>query len=76
MKLYIDTNIYLSYINSTSDIKSLVNLRKLIDLKKVEVVLPSQTKKEYLKHFKDMVSKELLEKYGYIIKEKEIKKTK
>lgn len=64
MKLYIDTNIYLSYVSQTSDIKSLKKLKKLIKSKKVELVLTSQTKNEYLKHFKDRVTqtKEKLEK--------------
>lgn len=55
MKLYIDTNTYISYISLTSDIKSLEKLKKLIIDKKVELILPSQTKKEYLKHFKDRI---------------------
>ncbi len=58
MKLYIDTNIYLSYVNPTSDLKPLRNLKKLIEGGKVEVVLPSQTKKEYLKHFKERALQE------------------
>lgn len=53
MKLYIDTNIYRSYVSSTSDIKSLEKLKKLIIQNKVELVFPSQTKKEFLKHFKE-----------------------
>jgi PIN domain len=53
MKLYLDTNIYLSYLTLDSDVKSLEKLQKLIDNKKIELVLPSQTKKEYLRHVKD-----------------------
>ena len=58
MKLYIDTNIYLSYINPASDIKSLEKLKKLIKEKKLELVLPSQTKKEFLNHFKERINQE------------------
>ena len=49
MKLYIDTNIYRSYVSSTSDVKSLEKLKKLINEGKIELVFPSQTKKEFLK---------------------------
>ncbi len=56
MKLYIDTNVYRSYISSSSDIKSLEKLKKLIDKKSVELVFPSQTKKEFLKHFKEGIA--------------------
>jgi hypothetical protein len=57
MKLYIDTNIYRLYVSSTSDIKSLEKLKKLIEQNKVELIFPSQTKKEFLKHFKEGVNK-------------------
>lgn len=55
MKLYIDTNIYLSYISPVSDFKSLEKLKKLIEQNKVELVLPSQAKNETLRHFKERV---------------------
>lgn len=56
MKLYIDTNIYLSYVNPSSDIKSLEKLKKLIQTNKVELILPSQTKEEFLRHFKERIN--------------------
>lgn len=64
MKLYLDTNTYLSYISPTSDIESLEKLKKLIQKEKVVLVLPSQTKKEFLRHFKERVieRKEKLQK--------------
>jgi len=47
MKLvYIDTQIYRQYVNPGSDTKPLNKLKKLIDDKKIELVFPSQTKKE------------------------------
>lgn len=55
MKLYLDTNTFLAYISPTSDIKSLEKLKKLIADNAVELVLPSQTKAEFLRHFKDKV---------------------
>ncbi len=58
MKLYIDTNIYLSFISPTSDIKSLIRLKKLINEQKVELILPSQTKQEFIKNFKSRVAQE------------------
>ena len=61
MKVYIDTNIYRSYVSATSDIKSLEKLKKLIEEGKVELVFPSQTKREFLKHFKEGI-KQTLEK--------------
>lgn len=56
MKLYIDTNTYLSFVSPTSEIKSLEKLKKLIEKGDVELVLPSQAKSEFLRHFKERVS--------------------
>lgn len=57
MKLYIDTNTYLSNLNATNtdNLKALEKLKRLINEKKVELILPSQTKNEYLKHFKERI---------------------
>lgn len=55
MKVYIDTNIYAAYINSSSDIKILRKLKRLILSKKIEVVLPLQTKEEFTKHYPSRV---------------------
>lgn len=55
MKVYLDTNTYLSYLSPTSDIKSLEKLKKLTEDGKVELVLPSQTRTEFLRHFKERV---------------------
>jgi hypothetical protein len=76
MKLYIDTNTYTSYISLTSDIKSLEKLKKLLIDKKVELVLPSQTKEEYAKHFKERVDQakdKLKEKVTQVQQPKELK---
>lgn len=56
MKLYVDTNVYLSYVNTTSDIKSLSKLKKAVKDGIVQLVLPSQTKIEFLRNFKDRVT--------------------
>ena len=66
MKLYVDTNTYLSFISPISDIKSLEKLKGLIEQEKVELVLPSQTKQEFLRHFKNRVAerREKLQKGG------------
>jgi hypothetical protein len=76
MKLYIDTNTYTSYISLTSDIKSLEKLKTLLTDKKVELVLPSQTREEYSKHFKERVDQakdKLKEKVTQISLPKELK---
>lgn len=57
MKLYIDTNTYVSYVSLTSDIKSLEKLKKLITEGKVELLMPSQTKSEYNNHYKERVDR-------------------
>ncbi|MDQ3076913.1 MAG: PIN domain-containing protein [bacterium] len=54
-KLYIDTNTYLSYISPTSEIKSLEKLHRLLETKKVELILPTQTINEFNKHLKKRV---------------------
>lgn len=59
MKLYIDTSIYIAYLLApTSDVKPLEKLVKLIKKNQVELVLPSQTKKEYLRKFEGIVKNE------------------
>lgn len=50
MKVYIDTNIYISLLSSTSDIKSWKKLKSLMDKNEVEVLLPTQTKLEIERH--------------------------
>lgn len=79
MKLYIDTNIYLSSISLTSDIESLEKIKKLIIDGKVDLILPSQTKKEYLKHCKNKIKdakKSLKSKTNPFLLPKELKSKK
>lgn len=49
-KLFIDTNIYLDYFRKSGEsLSSLRELQKLLKIKKIELILPSQTKNEYLR---------------------------
>ncbi len=56
--LYIDANAYLSHVGPTSDIKNLEKIKKLIQKKKINLLLPSQTKKEVLRHLKKRILRE------------------
>lgn len=58
MKLFIDTNIWLSYLSPTSDIDSLKKLKTLITEKKVELVIPSQMQDEYLRRAAEKIEDE------------------
>lgn len=52
MQLYIDTNIYLEYFreNSAERLAPLRELIKLLQAKKVELLIPTQTREEYLRN--------------------------
>lgn len=51
MKIFIDTNIYLNYFRrSEVSLSSLKELKKLIGRKKLKLVLPVQTRDEYLRN--------------------------
>jgi len=52
MQLYIDSNIYLEYFreNSAERLAPLKELIKLIEKKKITLILPSQTKQEYFRN--------------------------
>jgi len=52
MQLYIDTNIYLEYFreNSAERLAPLRELLKLLEAKKVKLLVPSQTREEYLRN--------------------------
>lgn len=55
INIYIDTQVYLSYVNSATDIKSLVKLEKLIRAKRIELILPNQTKNEFYRHLQNRI---------------------
>lgn len=73
-KVYLDTNTYLGYFGYESDLKPLHKLLKLVDSSKVQLVLTSQTKREYLKNQKLRIDnvKTMLSKESKISYPKEI----
>ncbi|MFA6257741.1 MAG: PIN domain-containing protein [Candidatus Paceibacterota bacterium] len=50
MKLFIDTNIWIYYLSSKTDLDSFKKLKNLIKEKKIDLVVPRQMHQEYLKH--------------------------
>ncbi len=59
IKVYVDSTTYLSYINLSSDIQSLKKFKRLIVTKKLELVITTQTKREFSRNLQDRIDRNL-----------------